>query len=54
MRPLQATLVEAGFEAHHKLRRREQFLAQTDRVAPWAIARDIVRPLELHDPAERA
>lgn len=29
------TFAEAGFEAHYKSTRREQFLTEMDRVVPW-------------------
>jgi IS5 family transposase len=36
MRSHQATFAEAGFEAYYKPTRREQFLADMERVVPWA------------------
>ena len=36
MRPEQSTFAEAGFEAYYKPTRREQFLADMERVVPWS------------------
>jgi len=44
MRPQQATFAEAGFEAYYKPTRREQFLADMDRVVPWAELGALIEP----------
>src|SRR3990170_8481907 len=44
MRPQQATFAEAGFEAYYKPTRREQFLAEMERVVPWAELGALIEP----------
>src|SRR3989304_5271686 len=44
MRPQQATFAEAGFEAYYKQTRREQFLAEMERVVPWAELGALIEP----------
>ena len=44
MRPQQTTFAEAGFEAYYKPTRREQFLADMDRVVPWGELCALIEP----------
>ncbi len=45
MKPMQATFAESGFEAYRKATRREQFLAEMDRVVPWRDLCALVEPV---------
>ena len=47
MRGKQTTFAEAGFEQYRKSTRREQFLAEMERVVPWA---ELVAVIEPHYP----
>lgn len=47
MRGKQTTFAEAGFEQYRKTTRREQFLAEMERVVPWA---ELVAVIEPHYP----
>ena len=44
-KPMQATFAESGFEAYRKTTRREQFLAEMDRVVPWPELCALVEPV---------
>lgn len=44
-KPMQATFAESGFEAYRKTTRREQFLAEMDRVVPWQELCALVEPV---------
>ena len=44
MREQQATFAQAGFEQYRKTTRREQFLAEMDRVVPWAELCAVIEP----------
>ena len=44
-KPMQATFAESGFEAYRKTTRREQFLAEMDRVIPWRELCALVEPV---------
>ena len=44
MRPSPTTFAEAGFEAYYKPTRREQFLADMDRVVPWGELGALIEP----------
>ena len=44
MRPKQGTFAEGGFERHRKVTRREEFLAQMDRVVPWEKLVALIEP----------
>jgi IS5 family transposase len=44
MKPRQTTLAAAGFEAHRKTTRREQFLAEMERVMPWPELYALIEP----------
>jgi IS5 family transposase len=44
MRPKQMTLSETGFAQHHKVTRREQFLAGMNTVVPWAKLVALIEP----------
>jgi IS5 family transposase len=44
-KPMQATFAESGFEAYRKTTRREQFLAEMDRVVPWRELCALVEPV---------
>lgn len=41
----QVTLAEASFEAHRKVTRREQFLADMQRVVPWSALVSLIEPV---------
>jgi len=43
-KPTQSTFAPAGFEAFRKVTRREKFLAEMDRVVPWAELVALVKP----------
>lgn len=43
-KPSQSTFAAAGFEAFRKVTRREKFLAEMDRVVPWAELVALVKP----------
>lgn len=43
-KPSQSTFAPAGFEAFRKVTRREKFLAEMDRVVPWAELVALVKP----------
>jgi IS5 family transposase len=45
MKPRQTTLAAAGFETHRKTTRREQFLAEMERVMPWAELYALIEPV---------
>jgi hypothetical protein len=44
MEPTQQALATAGFELHRKGTRRDELLAQTDKVVPWAKLYALVEP----------
>lgn len=44
-KPMQATFAESEFEAYRKTTRREQFLAEMDRVVPWQELCALVEPV---------
>lgn len=44
MRELQATFAQAGFEQYRKSTRREQFLAEMERVVPWKELCAVIEP----------
>ena len=44
-KPTQATFATAGFEAYHKPTRRERFLAEMERVVPWAELCALIEPV---------
>ena len=45
MRPKQETFAEAGFERYRKATRREQFLAEMNRVMPWQKLSALIEPV---------
>ena len=45
MRPKQQTLAASGFERYRKRTRREQFLADMNRVVPWGPLVDLIAPV---------
>ena len=45
MRPKQQTLAASGFERYRKRTRREQFLAEMNRVVPWGPLVDLIAPV---------
>ena len=45
MRPKQETFAEAGFERYRKATRREQFLAEMNRVMPWQKLTALIEPV---------
>ena len=45
MRPRQGTLAEAGFEQYRKVTRKQQFLAEMERVMPWSEIVALVEPV---------
>ena len=42
--PSLATQADGGFEAHRKSTRRDVFLAEMDRVVPWAALCAVIEP----------
>jgi hypothetical protein len=44
MRPKQQTLAASGFERYRKRTRREQFLADMNRVVPWGRLVELIAP----------